>query len=201
MSYDMEWRSRGIVEGLVRCFIAVDVYDHALKESILEVQRRLESLDAKFTFVDPEKMHLTLKFLGEVSDSKIGEIKESLGDLKFPPFDLRLEGVGVFPNPNRPRVIWIGVSEGADEISKLAEKVDDSLRRLGFPSETKGFKPHLTIARVKRGGGAALARILQEYSLRDFGTSKVESVKLKKSVLTPSGPIYTTLHEWKASQG
>lgn len=188
-----------IVEGLVRCFIAVDVYDQALKERILEVQRRLESLDAKFTFVEPEKMHITLKFLGEISDLKIREIRESLGDLRFPPFNLGLKGMGVFPNPNRPRVIWIGVSEGADEISRLAEMVDDSLGRLGFPREAKGFKPHLTIARVKRSGGAALAEILREYSLREFGASKVESIKLKESTLTPKGPIYTTLHEWKAS--
>jgi len=185
---------------MVRCFIAVDVHGEAVEEGVLEVQERLRTLDVKFTFVEPGKMHITLKFLGEISDSMIEEVRRSIGDLSFPPFNLRFRGLGVFPDPNRPRVIWIGVSEGGDELSKLAGKLDDALRRLGFPREARGFKPHLTIARVKRGGGAALSKLVQEYRLKDFGESKVESVKLKRSILTPEGPIYTTLHEWKASQ-
>ncbi|MEM2122697.1 MAG: RNA 2',3'-cyclic phosphodiesterase [Candidatus Bathyarchaeia archaeon] len=186
---------------MVRCFIAVDIQDQAVKEGVIEVQRRLEPLDIKFTLVDTEKMHITLKFLGEISDSMVEEIKESLMDFNFSPFNMRFKGVGVFPDHIRPRVIWIGVSEGGDEISGLAERLDDALERLGFPSEARRFKPHLTIARVKRGDGAALAKVLQEYRLKDFGVSNVASVMLKKSILTSKGPIYTTLHEWRASQG
>ena len=184
---------------MVRCFIAVDVDDQAITEKIVKLQGELKSY-ADFKSVEPENIHLTLKFLGEISDSQVEKVEEVLKDLEFSSFSLRFRGVGAFPNPRRPRVIWIGVSEGATEFSELAKRIDTSLRKLGFPPETRGFKPHLTIARVKRGGGAALSNFIQKYSLEDFGTLKVDSVKLKKSILTPRGPVYTTLYEGRSSQ-
>ena len=185
---------------MVRCFIAIDVDDQGITEKILKLQEELNSLDMKFKFVEPENIHLTLKFLGEITDSQVEKVKELLRDLKFSSFTLRFRGIGTFPNHSRPRVIWVGVSEGATEFSELAKRVDASLRKLGFPPETRGFKPHLTIARVKRGGGTALSNLIQAYSLEDFGTLKVNSVKLKRSTLTPRGPVYTTLYEGEASQ-
>lgn len=182
----------------VRCFISIDVEDEEILSRILKAQRALEGSGADLKLVEPQNIHVTLKFLGEVGEGKLEEVVEALKAVEFEPFRIALRGLGAFPSPGRPRVVWIGVAEGAEETSSIYLQLEDKLAKLGFPKEGRGFTPHLTIARVKSGRGReGLLKVLQALKDEEFGRMPVKGVRLKKSVLTPRGPIYSTLFERK----
>jgi 2'-5' RNA ligase len=148
--------------------------------------------------VEPENIHFTLKFLGEIPQSTVEEIKSCINQMDFHSFPIEVGGVGCFPNLHNPRVIWIGVSTGLDAFTKLSRALDDCLEGIGFRPEGERFTAHLTIGRVRSGRNkAALMKKLGELLNAEVGGMIVGSVKLKKSVLTPRGPIYTTLQEVK----
>ncbi|AIY90223.1 RNA 2',3'-cyclic phosphodiesterase [Geoglobus acetivorans] len=171
----------------MRLFVAIDISEDIRKEllpllSLLSNYRGIKP-------VEPENLHITLKFLGEVNDAKAELIRERLRQIQFEPFEIRFGGIGFFPNSNYIRVIWVGV-EGA-EIYGLAKNVEDSMKRLGFRKD-KDFRAHLTVGRVKRIGPQDRAKLLKEleaYS-REYGEMVVDKFSLKKSTLTPRGPIY-----------
>ncbi|HID42653.1 MAG TPA: RNA 2',3'-cyclic phosphodiesterase [Archaeoglobaceae archaeon] len=143
--------------------------------------------------VEKENIHFTLKFLGEVEDSRVELIKDALGRIKAEAFRLHVRGIGYFPPSGSIRVIWVGVKEGEDEMSKLAGKVEDAMKKLGFRKE-KNFIAHATIARVKKLSSQERRKVLDEiepYSDEDFGWMDVKDFRLKKSTLTPKGPIYS----------
>jgi 2'-5' RNA ligase len=177
----------------MRLFVAVDMSDE-LRERMYE----LCELVGKFKGVKPvekENIHITLMFLGEVPDRRVEIVKEKLRDVKAEPFKLHLKGIGFFPSAGQIRVIWVGVEEGKDEISKLADSVGSSMRKLGFKRD-KAFVAHATIARVKRitaEDKRKLLQALEPYMDTDFGWMDVKEFKLKKSTLTTSGPIYEDL--------
>ena len=179
----------------IRSFVAVDC-DGLLLPKFVEVQGRLSSTGAKMKLVEPENIHLTVKFLGDIEDSQVDEISQVIEGISFEPFEFRVEGVGVFPNLRRPATIWAGITEGVGELAEVFGKVNDGLARLGFEKDRRRFQPHLTIARIR--GGENRDRLVEELmDLEDFefGVVRVDRVSLKKSVLTRSGPIYTTLTE------
>jgi len=148
--------------------------------------------------VELENIHLTLRFLGEISPQMVREVATILDKVEFRPFSMRIEGLGTFPEGSRrPRVVWLGVSHGAEEMKRIYEQIEKELRRLGFPKERERFVPHITIARVK-WANAELLRVLHELREVIIGDMVVDSIRLKKSTLTRSGPIYETLHEVKA---
>ena len=184
---------------MVRCFIAVEVRNNTTLDNIKKVQKHLNQLPIRIKIVKLENMHLTLKFLGEITEKQIQEIQEILHKIKFSRFKFRLYGVGVFPNPNRPRVLWLGITDGKQNLSILANQVDHLLQKVGFQSEKRDFTPHLTIARIKNGVSISLKELISTYKYMDFGVISVSSIKLKRSSLTPEGPIYTTIDEWEAS--
>jgi 2'-5' RNA ligase len=160
------------------------------------VRRMLEATRADVKFVEPENVHLTLRFLGEIEPSLVEQVSQVVKETNFQPFSVRLEGVGVFPNLRRPRVVWAGISEGVSQLAEVWKDVDTKLSGLGFERERRGFSPHITIGRVRSGRNRE--RLVEELStLSDyvFGGLQVDKVVLKKSVLTPRGPIYTTLAE------
>ena len=136
-------------------------------------------------------MHFTVQFLGEVSEEMIGKISDALNSIEFSAFSISFASIGVFPKPNFPRVIWIGTNEGADELEKLAEMIRMKLSQLGFQPDKK-FNPHVTIFRVKKKI-ENISNELQKFSTHSFGKQVISEVKLKKSELTPNGPIYTDL--------
>lgn len=183
---------------MVRCFIAVEVKDNTALENINKVQILLNQLPIRIKIVKLENMHLTLKFLGEITEKQIQEIQEILNLTKFSSFKFRLYSLGIFPNPNRPRVIWLGITDGQKDLSILAKQVDHLLQKIGFQSEKRDFTPHLTIARVKNSVGTSLKELINNYQYMDFGIIPVSSIKLKRSSLTREGPIYTTIGEWEA---
>ena len=181
----------------IRSFVAVEC-DGNILPKFMEVQGRLEATGAKIKLVEPDNIHLTVKFLGDIEDSQVEEISQVIESVSFEPFEFRVEGVGVFPSLRRPTTIWAGITEGVGELAEVFSKVNDGLAKLGFEKDRRRFQPHLTIARI-RGGENRDRLVEQLMDLEDFqfGVVKVDRIVLKKSVLTRSGPIYTTLTESK----
>jgi len=156
----------------------------------------LSSLGGDLKPVERENIHLTLKFLGDVSPTELEEIKSALAQVTFPPFSLEIKGAGAFPNLKRMNVIWVGVAEGWSQIELIFEQTETFLHQLGFSRETRPFSPHITVARVKSGRKRdEIAAFLGHLTDESFGTFSVEGVRLKQSVLSSSGPKYSTLYE------
>ena len=145
-------------------------------------------------------MHLTLRFLGEIPQSTVEGVKEALDSLRFSPFEVEFSGLGAFPSLKRINVVWVGIKRGEEQLNGIFHQLEPKLRQMGMPPDNKGFNPHLTIARAKSGlNRAALADYVASMQNQEFGTMPVRAVRLKKSTLTPKGPIYTMLHETAAS--
>ncbi|MFH1789144.1 MAG: RNA 2',3'-cyclic phosphodiesterase [Candidatus Altiarchaeota archaeon] len=180
----------------MRVFIAVPS-PAEIRSKIAAVGARLEAC-GKIKAVEEENIHFTLKFIGEVNPGNIDKIKDALSQVSAESsFTLSVRGIGVFPKPSFPRVIWAGAKEGADELTRLHEKTDTLLAPLGFKPENR-FHPHATIARVRHLSDAdKLAQILSENKDKEYGTYKVSSLNLMESRLSPTGPEYRLLHEIK----
>jgi 2'-5' RNA ligase len=173
----------------MRTFVAIEVSDQGVLNSISQVQAEL---NIKAKPVEIHNMHFTVQFLGEVSEEMVRKISSELSSLEFTPFSVSFVGVDVFPKSSSPRVIWIGTNEGgAGELEKLAEMIRMKLSQLGFQPDKK-FKPHVTIFRVKKKI-ENVSNELQKFSTYIFGKQVISEVKLKKSELTITGPIYTDL--------
>ena len=184
----------------IRSFIAVDLNDETIKDEINRVQQDLNRTGAQLKLVDPNIMHFTFRFLGEIPSTTIEAIKKAMNELTFEPFNLTINGIGAFPNLRRINVIWIGVSSGQDRLEQLYQQLEPKLRQIGITPDDKGFNPHLTIARAKSGlNRDALANYIEKFGGVKFGAITVTSLRLKKSTLTPTGPIYNTIHEIAAS--
>lgn len=149
--------------------------------------------------VERENIHVTLKFLGNIDSSKLARVEAALGGVKFPPFPLEVKGAGAFPSLSRINVIWIGLGNGWSHVQRIYDQTEKLLLALGFPSETREFSPHITVARVKSNRKRdEIASLLRGLSDRPFGTLQVNAVRLKQSVLSSSGPKYSTLFEVRA---
>ena len=180
----------------IRSFISIDLVDEKVLSQVESIMSSLLSLGGDLKPVERENIHLTLKFLGNVSPTKLEEVKSALTRVTFPPFSLEIKGAGAFPNLNRMNVVWVGVGEGWSQVELIYEQTEKLLHQLGFSRETRPFSPHITVARVKSGRkrdeiGAFLGHLTDE----SFGTFNVEGVRLKQSVLSPSGPKYSTLFQ------
>ena len=170
--------------------------DPAIKDRIVKVQSDLQQTRADLKLVEPEIMHLTLRFLGEIPEQTVEKVKEAMDSTRFHQFDANFSGVGTFPSLNRINVVWVGVTEGEEQLNGIFHQLEPKLRQIGMTPDNKGFSPHMTIARVKSGANrAALAEAVSKMRDLQFGKMPVQSVRLKKSTLTPKGPIYTTMHE------
>jgi len=162
----------------------------------VKVQADLQQTRADLKLVEPEIMHLTLRFLGEIPEQTVEKVKEAMDSTRFHQFDANFSGVGTFPSLNRINVVWVGVTEGEEQLNGIFHQLEPKLRQIGMTPDNKGFSPHMTIARVKSGANrAALAEAVSKMRDLQFGKMPVQSVRLKKSTLTPKGPIYTTMHE------
>lgn len=185
----------------IRSFVAVDVNDKAVLQRIVDCQIELTRTGADLKLVEPENIHATIRFLGEVDVSLLDQVKNELSQLTFRSFAIELRGVGAFPNPHRPNVVWVGVTKGDEELQRIFSSLEPRLRGLGFPADRKGFSPHITIGRVKSGRNRdILYSAIMDLSDREFGSMTVDSIRLKKSMLTPKGPVYSTIYEQKAGR-
>ena len=178
----------------MRTFVAVEISNNDVIDSIKKIQNKI-NIDAKPVHV--ENLHFTLQFLGEITDEISKKIIEALNTIEFSSFKINLKGIGAFPKPKFPRVIWVGTDEnGGNMLIQLAKKVEIALEPLGF-SQDKPFKPHITIFRIKKKVGD-ITKDLDDQKMTDFGIQEIISFKLKKSELTSTGPIYSDLEEIKA---
>jgi RNA 2',3'-cyclic 3'-phosphodiesterase len=187
-----------LVSELVRAFLSIDIENQALLPQISETQSKLDTNLAKMKLVEIENIHFTLRFFGDTSETRIDEIESCLNKIKIDPFETVVYGVGAFPTKRKPRVIWIGATQNADRIYNLKMEIDSHLEELGYRPEKKKFTPHATIARVRYIKDAEkLANNLDELANQPIGSMLVSKINMKKSTLTPSGPIYETL--WSIS--
>jgi 2'-5' RNA ligase len=179
-----------------RCFVAVDIDDPALKAALLRAQGALVATGAEVKAVEGENIHITLKFLGEIPEERTARIAELVKGISFKPFTLDFRGVGVFPSPSRPSVVWAGVAGEATEMLTVFTELERGLKALGCEPERRPFQAHVTLLRVRSGRNRAqLAEAVKEMEDEEFGPQSVEHIRLKKSVLTRNGPIYSTFAE------
>jgi len=180
----------------MRTFVAVEVSSKDVLESIKKIQ---SSLNINAKPIELQNMHFTLQFLGEVSDNMLENIQDALNSIEFEPFNVSFESIGVFPKPRFTRIIWVGVDkDGAKYLTDLAKKVTIALSSLGFNPD-KPFQPHVTIFRVKNKIND-ITDELANIKSSVFGVQRVTDIKLKKSALTPEGPVYSDLYVVKAKQ-
>jgi 2'-5' RNA ligase len=174
---------------VMRTFVAVEITNRGVLDSIKKLQDGLE-ITAKP--VEMQNMHFTLMFLGEITEEMAQKVLAQLRTIEFASFDIGFEGIGAFPKPKFPRVVWVGIEkDGATRLVALAKSVEERLEGLGFHSD-KPFKPHMTIFRVKNRVGD-ITYELSKHTNEKFGVQKINEIKFKKSVLTPSGPIYSDI--------
>ena len=177
----------------LRAFIAIEINDPDVLRHIQKIQRELQASRAKLKHVESENLHFTLHFLGNIHTDQVTVLEEILNNLQGEPFEVGLVGLGSF-RPQRPRVVWIGCSTGAELLVQYQKLLGDQLRKNGFSVDKRRYSPHLTIARVKSGEyREELMDLVRRHSNHDFGKFQVSAIKLKKSTLTPRGPIYEDL--------
>lgn len=194
----------------MRLFIAVKLTEQ-LRQEVATLQKELRSTGGDVKWVEPENLHLTLKFLGEVSEDRLPPLKAALqqATLHLSPFTVSLEGVGAFPRLEHPRVLWVGVNTGKEPLIQLAQKVEQACSPFILPApartiggsgslskEDRPFSAHLTIGRARSSERLAqLVKKLQGIEFKGQTVAPVGQITLFQSTLSPKGPIYTCLAE------
>ena len=173
----------------MRSFVAIEISSDKIINLISKFQAEI-NINAKP--IEPYNLHFTLQFLGEIPEEIVEKVIVSLNSVKFSRFMVNFKDVGVFPKLKSPRVIWVGTDEnGGNSLIELAKKVENVLTPLGF-SIDKPFKPHITVFRIKNKI-ENISKELDKFKSVDFGTQEISEFKLKKSVLSSKGPIYSDL--------
>jgi len=181
----------------IRSFLAFDMESDTVLNRLKAAQALLIQTGADLKLVEPQNIHITVRFLGDITPDTAEKVFEEMKKIQFTPFNVQISGLGVFPDLHYPRVVWAGMTEGADQLKNVFTQIEPRLRGLGFTPDPKGFSPHLTIARVRSGTNKAqLAELVSKNANYDFGAIKAECLRLKKSDLTPKGPIYSTIKEF-----
>ena len=181
----------------VRTFIAIKLTPEIIS-NISRVQEELKRSGAQVKWVKPENIHLTLKFLGYITKEELEKVKLATREaLKpFAPFEMGVASLGAFPKIKYPRVIWVGIDRGREELKRMASQLEERLMIIGFAKEKRTFSPHLTLGRVKSlKGRERLTEILTGNRVTNLGNMGVTKISLIKSELKPQGPVYTSLEE------
>jgi len=182
----------------IRTFVAANL-DPGLKAALARVQDRLKATRADVGWVRPENLHLTLKFLGQVEEGRLGAIGEAIAAAATGSGPIRLvfEGLGAFPSPRAARVVWIGLSHGAEALAKLQTRVEAGLESLGFAREVRPFTAHLTLGRVRSPAHREqLACALTSTPAEALGEMVLDRIDLMKSDLSVAGARYSTLQSF-----
>ena len=176
----------------IRTFIAINL-DPEMKKYLTSLQNNLNVPESKIKWVEKNNLHLTIKFLGFISLKQIELIKAGLKEItnQYNPFLIQLSSdIGVFPNYKMPRIIWVGIREGMNELKELYNYIEVNLFKKGFPIEKKGFSNHITIGRVKSiKDKNNFIPLLKSINIKTL-SQKVNSIEIMESKLTPNGPIY-----------
>lgn len=177
----------------MRAFIAIDIGE---KEEIIRMMEELSEIKGKMKIVEPQNIHMTLKFLGDINEDMIEKIRYAIekSTENIEPFTAKLAGVGAFPSIDYIRVIWVGFKDDGQS-NKIALRINEELEKYGFRRE-KEFVPHVTIARIKsKEGKEEIKNFIKKYSDTEFCEIECKSIKLKKSILRKEGPLYETIEE------
>lgn len=179
----------------MRLFVSIDVPED-FADRIAAVQEEFADAEG-LRFTDPSQTHVTLKFLGEVPEDRLPELRSALETAVdgsgVPPFEAEYGGLGVFPSPEYISVVWIGVQDGAEEMTRLHEAIERETVELGFDPEDHEFTPHATIARMDHAGGKGLVQDLVRERDPTIGRTPIEEVTLTRSELGSDGPVYTPI--------
>jgi len=186
----------------MRVFIAIDIGEH-IRKALGDLQQQLQSkLDIRrgdVKWVNPNSIHLTLKFLGEIKDQQVVEVCNIVKDAaaRHESFELDVETVGHFGGRSA-RVVWVGCGHGSEHLQDLQKDIEQQLASAGWPEEKREFTGHLTLCRIRNvKAGVKLAQLTENY--RDFklGTMPADAVVVYQSQLRPTGPLYTTLGSYE----
>lgn len=185
---------------MIRAFVAIAL-DQALHSALARVEDSLKAQApaGAVKWVPAENIHVTLKFLGDIPAGRIEEVKGALEAALagVPPFAFDVQGLGCFPNPRRPRVLWVGIDEPTHALLHLQARVEEELAKLGFAPEDRPFSPHLTLGRVRREARPSdlrvLGQLIEEAKVGRLGRQEVRSLSLFRSDLRPAGAVYTPL--------
>jgi RNA 2',3'-cyclic 3'-phosphodiesterase len=178
----------------MRAFLGISIPDE-LKTKIISIQKRFSGFDIKL--VEPQNLHFNMKFFSEISDEDVKRLKANLEEVckRFKPFEIKINGLGAFPNNEYVRIVWIGVKEGHDEMVLLADEIQNSIQSLGFEHDER-FEPHLTLGRVRSGKNKEkLSKVMKELENCEIGTMKVDKIRLFQSTLGSDGPVYNAVFE------
>ena len=172
-----------------RAFVSVDISPN---EALVALLDQLREGDPKLKVVKSSNLHVTLKFLGDTDEGMVEDIVGTMEESAkgVGPFSVRLQGMGAFPSLSSMRVVWVGIEDGK-RLAEMADKMDGLFAQLGFKREKRAFRPHLTVARARGTAGVVIGDIIAANTATDYGEYRVDHVALKKSVLTPHGPIYS----------
>ncbi len=190
-----------MAEGVLRTFVAIPLPDKA-KQELQAVQERLQQAvgGRDVRWVNSAGLHLTLKFLGDTPSVKVTAVLSAIETATqgVPAFSLLLEGLGVFPNPRRPRVIWVGTSGQVDVLTRLQAHIEAKLAELGWPADARSFSAHITLGRVRDGAAVGFVERLQTALEAERGFHggveiPVREVVCYQSTLTPQGAVYARL--------
>ena len=183
----------------IRAFIAIELPDE-LKTNLSQLLDRLRpGQERAVKWVNPDSIHLTLKFLGNIPAEKVADVTQAISGVtaRAKPCTLELQDLGAFPNLRSPRVIWVGIGGSVTAIVNLQRKIDQTLIPLGFPAETREFSPHLTLGRVRDKATPQergyLGKAISSLKVESSSTFVVDKVNLMRSTLTSSGAIYDCL--------
>ena len=180
----------------MRLFVALEI-PSTVRENLAALLKSLRAISPQTRWVRPENLHVTLKFIGEVPDTKLAAIRSALaGARSGQPVTLDFRGLGFFPNEKHPRVFWAGI-EASPNLKGLAADIDRATEKLGIPREQRPFSPHLTLARFEPPGlPEKLRSAIQEDAAREFGSFRTNQYHLIESKLKPTGAEYTTLESF-----
>lgn len=183
---------------MIRSFIAIEI-PREIRNKITGMIGEWDREGYPVRWVKEDNLHLTLKFLGEIKEEVVFDVSSKLKSisLRFSPFEFSLKGLGAFPTPKSPRVLWIGIAKGREGVKSLQEVVENELALVGLKPETREFSPHLTIGRAKAKFDPK-SILATQYESPVF---LVRALALFKSTLTPQGPIYEKLEEFPLSAG
>jgi 2'-5' RNA ligase len=178
----------------LRAFVALEISDEGVLDSLVSFQNELAATGADLKLVERQNLHFTVKFLGQISEAQAGEADRRLKELRLEGAVVSVAGVGAFPNAHRPSVVWAGVGQSDEaKVRPIAEAVISALVGIG-ESDRRPFQAHVTLARIRTGSNTrALANQIRDNSQRAFGTVKLTTFRMKSSLLTPRGPVYSDL--------